>query len=1566
LANQFTCFVIGEDSLLIRCCEILLQKNHLLYGIVTSNQAIVSWANDNNIPAYELNDKLTRHLEEQPYDYLFSITNLKILKDEIVNSPKKSAINFHDGPLPKYAGINATSWALMNQEKTYGITWHEMTSEVDKGDILKQILFEISDNENALSLNAKCFEAASAAFEELVDELSHETVKPTKQNFDERTYFGKFKRPENAALIDWDNSADKIFAFVNALDFGRYTNPLGMPKVKVNDRYFILSQLEITDINSEESPGTVTSINEESIWVSTKTTNVKFDKALSIGGDKLSIAKLIELFSLRVGFRFNKIDEELSKGISEYNSAITKKEDFWVKELSQLEFIDVQYAKQNTNSDSVPNYTEVKLEIPKSIYKSYNDKNENLSEMLASAFGIFMGRHGRKTRYSIGYSNSELIEKSSSAGLLFAEFVPVRLEFNPGDEFKSTITNLAARFKKAAKAKTYIRDMLARHPELNNLTEQNGQPIYPVSVVVVNNSNENRVQQHSLVTLKITTDGKSVSLIYDSFSISEDDIKMLKGQFLCFLEETVNNPATEIGKISMLSTKERKILLEDWNNTQTDYPTSKCMHELFEEQVSKTPDSVAVVCRGKSLSYKDLNNRTNQLARKLQNLGVGPEILVGISLHRSIDMVVAIMGTLKAGGAYVPLDPEFPEERISYMIQDSKCPVIITEEKIRNEINAPNSKVISIDGDWNEISKEETSDLKGGVSSDNLSYVIYTSGSTGKPKGVMVQHRNVVNFFKGMDENIKFDPPGTWLAVTSLSFDISVLELFWTLSHGFKLVLYAEEDWKSDQIKTVSKKKTKRIDFSLFYFSSYEGENPDDKYRLLIEGAKFADQNRFKAVWTPERHFHDFGGLYPNPAITGAGIATITEHVKIMSGSCVSPLHSPIRIAEEWSVVDNLSKGRVGMSFAAGWQPNDFAIKPENYDRRKDIMFEQIETVRKLWRGETVNFEGPNGNMVEVKTMPRPIQKDLPIWITAANNPETFRMAGERGFYLLTHLLGQTVEDLAEKLALYREAWKQGGHNGDGYISLMLHTFVGENLDEVRETVREPMKHYLGSAVSLVKLASWYFPTYDKLDNEFDEAVSKLSEEDMDAILNHAFERYFETSALLGTPETCLEMVEKLKAVGVDDVACLIDFGVDSEKALDHLQYLNAVKTLANVGVRETEPVNGSEDYSIPELIKQHNVTHMQCTPSMAKMLLLNEDSKAAFKKLNFLMIGGEAFPVSLANQLGEIVDGEILNMYGPTETTIWSSTFKLNGELDSVPIGKPIANTEIFLLDENQQLVPIGVPGELCIGGDGVVRGYFQRPELTDERFIPHPFNNKNGNKVYRTGDLACYKKDGVIEFLGRLDHQVKIRGYRIELGEIETVLEKNSLIREAVVIAREDTPGDKKLVAYMVSATQSHPSILDLRKYLKEKLPEYMIPSAYVFMEIFPLTPNSKVDRLSLPAPEIKRLETKREFSAPRTHTEKSLAKLWSEVLNIKKISVQDNFFDLGGHSLSAIQITSQMQKKLNVNIPLQTFFDYPTIAGLSNKVEAELFKSTSGKDMEKLLNEIEGVQASVKKTK
>jgi natural product biosynthesis luciferase-like monooxygenase protein len=309
-----------------------------------------------------------------------------------------------------------------------------------------------------------------------------------------------------------------------------------------------------------------------------------------------------------------------------------------------------------------------------------------------------------------------------------------------------------------------------------------------------------------------------------------------------------------------------------------------------------------------------------------------------------------------------------------------------------------------------------------------------------------VEHRNVSNFFTGMDRCIGTEP-GVWLALTSISFDISVLEIFWTLGRGFKVVL--QEEMTTAALKTpVHRDETPTdvsLDFGLFFFASDAMGETKERYRLLLDAARFADENGFSSVWTPERHFHSFGGIFPNPAITGAALATITKRIQIRAGSCVLPLHNAIRVAEEWAVVDNLSEGRIGLSFASGWHPDDFVLLPENYKERKQLMFEGIETVRALWRGESVEKLNGLGDKISVSIFPRPIQKEPPVWITSAGNSETFEAAGELGANILTNLLGNSVSELAEKLIVYRVAREKAGHKGKGIVTLMLHTFVEQS-----------------------------------------------------------------------------------------------------------------------------------------------------------------------------------------------------------------------------------------------------------------------------------------------------------------------------------------------------------------------------------------------------------------------------------------------------------------------------------------------------------------------------------------
>jgi natural product biosynthesis luciferase-like monooxygenase protein len=342
------------------------------------------------------------------------------------------------------------------------------------------------------------------------------------------------------------------------------------------------------------------------------------------------------------------------------------------------------------------------------------------------------------------------------------------------------------------------------------------------------------------------------------------------------------------------------------------------------------------------------------------------------------------------------------------------------------------------------------------------------------------------------------------------------------------------------------------VEFSLFYFGN-DLLDPAGRYRLLTEGAKMADEAGFRAVWTPERHFHPFGGLYPNPSVTGAAVAALTKRVGIRAGSVVAPLHDPLRITEEWSVVDNISGGRAAVSFASGWNAVDFGFRPDAYQRRREILSQTVATVRSLWRGEEVTITDGVGKPARVRVYPEPVQRDLPIWLTSAGSTETFETAGALGTSVLTHLLGQDIDSVAAKIAAYRRAWErhQPRQEAQPHVTLMLHTFIGEDRAAVRDLVREPFITYLTSSFDLISRSLSATTGLD---------TSRLRDDEIDYVVRRSFDRYFDTSGLFGTVLDARKMVSQMAAIGVDEIACLIDFGVAPDLALTHLRHLIDLK----------------------------------------------------------------------------------------------------------------------------------------------------------------------------------------------------------------------------------------------------------------------------------------------------------------------------------------------------------------------------------------------------------------------
>ncbi len=1518
--TPFRCVLVGGESLLIQCAQTLLQRGHQVVAVVATRSAIRQWASKQGIRVLRDAGALLNAGDLQPFDFLFSVTNLSVLGAEVLALPSRGAINFHDGPLPEYAGLNTPVWALLNGERAHGITWHRMSAEVDRGDILVERRFELDDNETSLTINTKNYGSAVEGFESLIDGLERGTLIAQPQTRPLEHYYGRKDRPAAVASIDWQSSVADGLSLVRALNFGAYANPVASAKISVSGRAVRILKAA-TAGSSGQPPGTVVHVDASGVCVAAMDGDMLLQAVEGIDGKPLSVADWAAQAQMVPGTRLDVASPAQRQRLSDINARVASHEGFWLDRLETRRDYELPGVDRKVAGPALQRHA---LDVR---HEGLRDMAQGRTTALSAAVVALLARLADKESLEIGYRDAGLAALVDGGLGWFATQLPLRVDVDMGSRFDQLIHAVDQEIATLTRRGSYALDLVGRSPELRLVAAGLDPTRQSVVVQVDALLAETELAPGSDLTIAFDAAGETSRWHFDAARLSPQRVQALQAQFNCVLSAVLRDPQRTVAELPLLDAETRERITNTWNQTAVPVREGVGVHHLIEQQAAKTPHRNAVTANGVTVTYAELDGRANKLARKLAALGVKPDVLVGLMCDRSVEMMVGLLAIHKAGGAYVPLDPSYPRDRLAYMIEDAKVPVLLTLDHLRSDLPPHHAQVLALDTDWPGIDQEADAAFDGGAMPHHLAYVIYTSGSTGKPKGVMVEHRNVVNFFTGMDQHLGGDDVGTWLAVTSLSFDISVLELCWTLTRGYQVVISSDED-RALAGPERGAHAARPLDFSLFYFSSDESEGVADKYKLLLEGAKYGDQHGFAAVWTPERHFHAFGGLYPNPAVTGAAIAAITKHVQIRSGSVVLPLHHPLRVAEEWSVVDNISKGRVGVSFASGWQPNDFVLMPQNFADNKGVLARNIEVVRSLWRGEAHSFDGPLGKPVEVRVLPRPVQKELPFWITSAGNPETFATAGRMGANVLTHLLGQTIEELKGKLEVYREARRAAGHPGDGYVSLMLHAFVGPDEAHVRAKVKRPLIEYLRSSLNLVKQYAWAFPAFKRregMSTEID--LTTVTPEEMDGLLEFSFERYYETSGLFGTPESCVKMIDAIKGIGVDDVACLIDFGVDSASVLEHLPYLNQLRKLAK------PPRVASPDMALPALMKHHQVTHVQCTPSMARMLLLDDAAKPGLASLKRMMVGGEALQPALAQELTSLVGGKVMNMYGPTETTIWSAVHTLDKVDGPIPLGRPLANQSIYILDRRQQPLPVGVPGELVIGGHGVVRGYLHRPELTADRFLPHPLDGAQAGRVYRTGDLARLRDDGLVEFLGRLDHQVKVRGYRIELGEIEAALSRHPDVSETVVLAREDSPGDVRLVAYLVAKPGATVPLNELKESLQDGLPDFMMPAHYVVLDALPQTPNGKIDRKQLPAPDHTPMATTQvEYQAPAGDLEQQIVEVWKDVLKVPKVGVRDNFFDLGGHSLLAIQVLRSLKETLQRNLAITDIFRFPTVQSLA----------------------------------
>ena len=511
-------------------------------------------------------------------------------------------------------------------------------------------------------------------------------------------------------------------------------------------------------------------------------------------GDVLSPKDLIDRYSLKPGFRLAHLNNEDAEGIGGLSSLVSRSEDFWVDRLAGAQYPELRAVHCSELSETL-DVREQHVEIDGEVLERLTALGVGPQIAMAAAFALFIGRRCGVADFVLGYRDDDLAAAVGQHADLFAEYVPLRVVLDTETTFDQALRSVINVLEATRTHKTFARDIWLRYPELKARAGRPDQAVAPVSIVTTKGRTPRTLAQGSAVTLSIPDDLADCSLIFDASLIAETDVGLLNEGFAAFLAAgLMNEGSATLGVVGVLGAAERRILLGDWNRTQVDWPSSTCIHELVEQQAAETPSAVALVCGETSLTYEELNARSNRVAQRLRELGIATESLVGVHLHRSVDMMVGVLGVLKAGGAYLPLDPSFPEDRLSFMIDDSRCGVIITETALRDSFSDGDAKAIVIDAEFGDWSGRDPVIVDVPVRPDNLAYVLYTSGSTGRPKGVMLEHRNVVNFFTGMNACVEGGSGGIWLAVTTLSFDISVLELLWTLTRGFTVVIYAGED----------------------------------------------------------------------------------------------------------------------------------------------------------------------------------------------------------------------------------------------------------------------------------------------------------------------------------------------------------------------------------------------------------------------------------------------------------------------------------------------------------------------------------------------------------------------------------------------------------------------------------------------------------------------------------------------------------------------------------------------------------------------------------------------------
>ena len=764
-AETFSCVVIGEETILIECTRLLAARGHTVAAVVTPSAELLAWAQDEGLPAVPLGPDLVDRLASLSFDYLFSLVNSRILSEDVLALPARLSVNFHDAPLPRHAGVLATSWAILGGDEQHGITWHVMDREVDTGDVLKQRAVSVESTATAHDLNVACFDAAIESFAELIDELAAGTATRVPQDLDLRTYHGRYDGLPRAGVFDWRKDAAELDKLVRATAFGRRRNDLGTALLVCGDDLLAVRAVEVTDRPSAAEPGTVVDAGPEALTVATGGRDVRLTGLATLSGEPLDLVVLAETLTREHGGRFARLPDAEAAELTEAACAAHRQENRWLRALRSLQPVPPpSFGRLRTITEPAR-----PVPLPDAL-RAGGTAPEQLSVAAALAF---LARLTRGDGRHVAVCASA---PSPAAALLLSPEVPLH---SPERLFERTLLDVAewaaVELDRIRSVPPYRRDVLLRHPDLGGAA-RTGLPI----AVILPGSTAGPTDR----PLTVRIDATGAVRFHAGAELTENHERWLTQHFVSFLDSLAADPKRPLGAVELLDFEEREVLLGRWNDTGEEYPRHKTVTRLVTEVAGTTPDAIAVRFGDRSLTYGELDQAAERLARHLADLGAGPGSVVGVHLERSTELLVGLLAVLRTGAAYLPIDPFYPPARIRHVLQDSGTRLVVTDGTLSGTLtDSPVTPVIAGTAPLTGREAQPAAPFDRSTP-ETPAYLIYTSGSTGLPKGVQVGHRALVNFLWTMARRPGFCSQDSLLALTTVGFDIAALELYLPLVRG--------------------------------------------------------------------------------------------------------------------------------------------------------------------------------------------------------------------------------------------------------------------------------------------------------------------------------------------------------------------------------------------------------------------------------------------------------------------------------------------------------------------------------------------------------------------------------------------------------------------------------------------------------------------------------------------------------------------------------------------------------------------------------------------------------------